>query len=254
MSDNSLTYQGEIRRLVGFDNAGEPFLSDGRILRGIYSGHASEVRAVLAVCEENDLFRHGIVHTRELPVNPHPELAYETVLEHERIPFITYPHEWSAQMFKDAALFHITLFEELGRHGLTLKDWSPLNILFSGTRPVFVDFTSIIPLSGLAAQSHLQGTGIPERIGRFWDPVARSIYRMYRLMFEPMFGLPLVMMERGKHAEARRRIYETTLNSADSVITREEVFADDERARATTGTRSDELHPTGGGPPATARR
>jgi SAM-dependent methyltransferase len=41
-----------------------------------------------------------------------------------------------------------------------------------------------------------------------------------------MFGLPLVMMERGKHAEARRRIYETTLNSADSVITREEVFAD----------------------------
>ena len=49
---------------------------------------------------------------------------------------------------------------------------------------------------------------------------------MYRLMFEPYFGMPLAMMDRGHHAKARQRMYETTLNAADSVITRGEVFGD----------------------------
>ncbi len=47
---------------------------------------------------------------------------------------------------------------------------------------------------------------------------------MYRLMFEPYFGLPLAMMDLGHHAKARKRIYETTLNTSDDIITRREVF------------------------------
>lgn len=214
----------QVTRLVGFDNAGEPFISGDRVLRGIYSGHADTVRRVLRVCEEYDLFSHGIVPTRELAENPHPELAYEMVLEHERIPFVTYPHEWSAAMFKEAALLHITLYELLEEHGLTIKDWHPHNILFSGTRPVFVDFTSIIPISDLPKQPHLQSGRPPEWIGALWDATSKAIYEMYRLMFEPYFGLPLVMMHRGLHAQARRRIYETTLNASESVITRQEAF------------------------------
>ena len=83
---------GGVERLVGFDTLGEPFVSNGRVLRGIYRGSAEKVRKVLRICEENNLFSHGIVGTRELSVNPHPELDYEMVLEHDRIPFITYPH------------------------------------------------------------------------------------------------------------------------------------------------------------------
>src|SRR5688500_4898470 len=94
---------GDVRRLVGFDTAGEPFVSGDRVLRGIYRGNADTVRRVLRTCEKHDLFSHGIVATRELAENPHPELAYEMVLEHERIPFVSYPHEWSASMFKEAA-------------------------------------------------------------------------------------------------------------------------------------------------------
>ena len=215
-----------VTRLVGFDNAGEPFFSGDRVLRGIYSSHADAVRHVLSVCEEHDLFRHGIVATRELAENPHPELAYEMVLEHERIPFVTYPHEWSASMFKEAALFHIALYERLEEHGLTIKDWHPHNILFSATRPVFVDFTSIIPIADLPEQSYLQSGRPPRGMGGLWDATSKAVYEMYRLMFEPYFGLPLVMMHRGRHAQARRRIYETTLNAAESesIITRREAF------------------------------
>lgn len=215
-----------VQRLVGFDTTGEPFLSGDRVLRGIYHGHAAQVRKVLRICEANDLFAHGIVRTRELTQNPHPELDYEMVLEHERIPFVTYPHEWSASMFKEAALLHVALFERLENHGLTLKDWSPLNILFAGTRPVFVDFNSIIPVEDLPAQPHLLNGKPPVWFVEKWDDTSKALYEVYRLMFEPYFGLPLVMMDRGHQAKARRRIYETTLNASDSIITRREAFGE----------------------------
>ena len=216
----------QVTRLVGFDDAGEPFISGDRILRGIHGSHANTVRHVLGICEEHDLFSHGIVRTRELTENPHPELVYEMVLEHERIPFVTYPHEWSATMFKEAALLHIALYERLEQHGLTIKDWHPHNILFSSTRPVFVDFTSIIPISDLPKQVYLQSQRPSKGIRALWDETSKAIYRMYRVMFEPYFGLPLVLMHRGRHAQARRRIYETTLNAAESasVITAPEAF------------------------------
>jgi SAM-dependent methyltransferase len=215
-----------VTRLVGFDTAGEPFLSEGRVIRGIYKGNAALVRRVLDICEKNHLFSRGVVATRELKDNPHPELDNEMLLEHERIPFVTFPHEWSASMFKEAALFHIELFQELEKHGLTLKDWHPQNILFSGTRPVFVDFTSIIPVEELTKQEYLKSGRPPSTFADRWDPTSKAIYEMYRLMFEPYFGLPLAMMDRGHHAKARQRMYETTLNAADTVITRSEVFGD----------------------------
>lgn len=215
---------GVAARLVGFDTAGEPFISRDRLLRGIYRGQADLVRKVLRSCEQHDLFSHGIIPTRELDRNPHPELDYEMVLQHERIPFVSYPHEWSSSMFKEAALLHVTLYERLEEHGLTLKDWHPLNILFKGTKPVFVDFTSIIPIDHLAAQPHLKSGRPPRWFSEGWDSTARAVYEMYRLMYEPYFGLPLAMMEQGHHARARKRIYETTLNTCDEVITRAEVF------------------------------
>ena len=214
-------------RLVGFDTVGEAFISDGRILRGIYPGDAELVRDILRRCEEDDLFSRGIVSTRELAENPHPELGYETVLEHERVPFVSYPHEWPGSMLKDAALFHVQLFKDLAAGGLTLKDWHPYNVLFEGTIPRFVDFTSIIPTAKLSAQAHLSHPPAKKGIARFWDDYAVAMYESYRLMYEPYFGLPLAMMKRGRHADARRRLYETALNSAQSVITRGEAFRDD---------------------------
>ena len=213
-----------VKRLAGFDTAGEPFLSGDRLLRGIYPGQAEVVRNVLRIVEQFDLFSHGIIATRELAENPHPELGYETVLEHERVPFVSYPHEWSASMFKEAALLHNALYERLEDHGLTLKDWHPLNILFSGTNPVFVDFTSIIPIDRLPSQPHLKPNHTPSSYRNRWDATSKAVYEMYRVMFEPYFGLPLAMMDLGHHAKARKRIYETALNTSDEIITRREVF------------------------------
>lgn len=211
-------------RLVGFDSGGEAFLNQDRVFRGIYSGNGTLYRKVLRTCEEHDLFRFGIVATREASVNPYSDKPYELVLEHERIPFISYPHEWPASMLQAAALFHIDLYKELGPYGLTIKDWHPYNILFKGTNPVFVDFTSIIPIENLSHEAYLTPPHVPVLFQQVWDTTSAYFYEMYQRMYVPYFLLPLYLMHRREHDRARIRMSETILNAANQVIELKEVF------------------------------
>lgn len=214
----------KVIRLVGFDTGGETFVSGDRILRGIYRGQGSVYRDVVRRCREGGVFQHGIVATNELADNPHPELDYDVVFEHERIPFITYPHEWPASMFKDAAMFHLDLFGTLGSIGLTLKDWHLYNVLFRDNSPVFVDFASIVPAENLVKEGYLTPPVSPRGWRWCWDEQAAYYHEMYRRMFLPYCLLPIYMMRQGRHASARARMWETALNAAQQQITMNEVF------------------------------
>lgn len=78
-----------------------------------------------------------------------PETAEEPgahVLEHERIPFVSYPYEWAFGMLKDAALLHLDLMRQALAADMILKDASPYNIQWRGVRPVFIDIPSFEPL------------------------------------------------------------------------------------------------------------
>ena len=55
------------------------------------------------------------------------------VLEHEVVPFITYPYEWTFNMLKDAALLQLNLIEKSIENGWVLKDASPYNIQWIGS-------------------------------------------------------------------------------------------------------------------------
>jgi hypothetical protein len=64
------------------------------------------------------------------------------VLRHERIPFVSYPYEWTFSMLKDAALVQLDLLLAALEHDLVLKDSTPYNVQFKGARPLFVDIGS----------------------------------------------------------------------------------------------------------------
>jgi hypothetical protein len=64
------------------------------------------------------------------------------VLRHERIPFVSYPYEWTFSMLKDAALLQLDLLLSALDRDLVLKDATPYNVQFKGARPVFVDVGS----------------------------------------------------------------------------------------------------------------
>lgn len=65
------------------------------------------------------------------------------LVEHDRIPFPSYPYEWSPEMLHAAASLTLDLCESLLRDGIGLKDATPYNVLFRGVQPVFVDLLSI---------------------------------------------------------------------------------------------------------------
>jgi SAM-dependent methyltransferase len=67
----------------------------------------------------------------------------EVLLEHPRVFFPSYPWEWTPGAWIAAANLTLDLCESLLGKGLILKDATPLNILFEGARPVFVDVLSI---------------------------------------------------------------------------------------------------------------
>ena len=61
----------------------------------------------------------------EKPIGPElehlpPDIV--SVLEQKRVPFISYPYEWTFDMLKDAALLHLDLSIGLSRYHLTVKD------------------------------------------------------------------------------------------------------------------------------------
>ncbi len=63
-------------------------------------------------------------------------------LEHPRLPFISYPYEWTFSMLKDAALLQLRLLEMALTDGMTIKDATPFNIQFVSGKPMFIDVGS----------------------------------------------------------------------------------------------------------------
>jgi SAM-dependent methyltransferase len=64
------------------------------------------------------------------------------ILRHERIPFVSYPYEWTFSMLKDAALLQLDLLLAALEHDMVLKDSTPYNVQFKGAHPTFVDVGS----------------------------------------------------------------------------------------------------------------
>lgn len=94
---------------------------------------------------ESPLYRRlseeGLI-PKTTPVDPPAGSSWVAALEHETIPVITYPYEWSFGMLRDAAIFHLDLIAEAIRSGLAVKDATPYNIAWLPTGPIFMDLAS----------------------------------------------------------------------------------------------------------------
>lgn len=183
----------EVRRLVGHDARGRVYDAGNFILREITQGYFSRVREVYRKYCAYDLAEMGIVRTS---IRDH-----ELALEHEK-HVISYPYEWTPNMYKDALLFHLQLFLRLEKSGLTLKDGLPSNVLFDFHRPVFVDFLSLLSMDALRDEQWLF-RGI-----RPVDPR----FAVLDMMLTPFFIIPFVAFALGKSEVARRLLRERACN------------------------------------------
>ena len=141
--DNLLADGGSFR-----DPGGRIFSADGRILRAVMRSSAAAYEAVrdsglLRRLSERQL----LLASEEIDVSSFGQLtpAPAYLLEHPRIPFVSYPYEWCFSLHRRAALHHLDLHLAALEDGFTLSDSTAYNIQFEGTRPVFIDHLSLVP-------------------------------------------------------------------------------------------------------------
>ena len=70
------------------------------------------------------------------------------MLEHERVPVVSYPYEWSFAMLREAAALQLDVLRAALDEGMSLKDGTAYNVQFVGSRPTFIDVGSFEPASG----------------------------------------------------------------------------------------------------------
>jgi SAM-dependent methyltransferase len=124
------------------------FYANGRVFRALSEQGIAEWDALVdtglagELTAEGKLVRteraNGAVSAADLP----HALEAAAVLEHERIPFVSYPYEWPFAMLRDAALLQLELLRRAVSQRLVLKDATPYNVQWQGARPVFADVGS----------------------------------------------------------------------------------------------------------------
>jgi ribosomal protein L11 methylase PrmA len=131
------------------DRANRVYRGDSEIVRGLDADALANWKAIEAQSFFRKLMEGGrIVATSDRSVDRLQMPAdnqWAGYVEHERVPFLSYPYEWSFGMLKDAALLHLDILEEAIPAGWTLKDASAYNVQFIGARPVFIDVASFTP-------------------------------------------------------------------------------------------------------------
>lgn len=138
------------------DPAGQLFRFPGHIVRAVLPDGLPDLNAFLASAAARKFTASGnLVRTEVLS----PEQLGDaigagnaqslgaafpaaTFLEHESIAFPSFPYEWPPEMLHAAASLTLDLAESLLEENLGLKDGTPYNVLFRGSRPVFVDVIS----------------------------------------------------------------------------------------------------------------
>jgi ribosomal protein L11 methylase PrmA len=124
------------------DNDGFVFEKEGQVYRHIHPRYETHYSTLMKsglydeLVKKKWLIPHtGIDNTGVSPLTGR-------VIHPEQIPFISYPYEWSFDMWKDAALLTLRIAASSLQKGMILKDATPFNIQFYKGRPVFIDTLS----------------------------------------------------------------------------------------------------------------
>ena len=139
------------------DPQGAVLLIDDRIVRVVNQAGLTDLSVFLASsvggkwATRGALVSTSILADREkqsLLEDPRVSSLYaaaagEAIVEHEKIPFASFPYEWAPEMLHAAGALTAELALDLLPESLGLKDATPYNVLFRGAQPVFVDVLSV---------------------------------------------------------------------------------------------------------------
>ena len=130
------------------DPSGHVFYEKNKVFRSVNYSYKKHYDHLIAsglydrLINENLLVKHS-----EVELTQKFEGQYK-ILEAEKVPFISYPYEWSFNQFKDAILLTLQIQLISVKYNMTLKDSTPFNIQFVDNKPIFIDTLSFELIEG----------------------------------------------------------------------------------------------------------
>jgi SAM-dependent methyltransferase len=136
--------RGELE-LTFRDPAGQLRLTPTHALRRIHPAAVKDTLAFLESPLRSALEASGDLIGTEIaePGSHSCVIPGELWLQHPRVETISYPWEWTTGQWQAAAELTLRIAGNATDAGWSLKDATPLNILFAGARPVLVDVLSL---------------------------------------------------------------------------------------------------------------
>ena len=125
------------------DPSGFLFQQDGQLYRQVNQVCRADYDLLISSGLYLKLVKQKLLipHEETTLTPPVPELSYK-VIQPERVPFISYPYEWSFSQLKDAALLTLKIHRAALQSGMVLKDASAYNIQFLHGAPILIDTLS----------------------------------------------------------------------------------------------------------------
>ena len=177
------------------DPSGFVFERDGVLYRQVNRSYQRDYDALVASGLARTLIDDGsLIPHQEVDTAPSlPQSAYK-VIQPNRVPFLSYPHEWSFSELKAAALLTLDIQRKALDHKMVLKDSSAFNIQFVGCKPVFID-----TLSFEVYEEGSPWVAYRQFCRHFLAPLAlmsRVDIRLNQLMLAHLDGIPLDLASR----------------------------------------------------------
>jgi hypothetical protein len=120
------------------DPSGYVFAEDDTVKRVINPIYFEQFKSLTNSGFYNTLFEKKYL----IPHKTFSENQAQIIIVAQKIPFISYPYEWSFLQYKHAALLTLKIQKLCLEHNFTLKDASAFNITFHEGKPIFIDTLS----------------------------------------------------------------------------------------------------------------
>lgn len=120
------------------DPSGYVFMEDNSVKRVINPIYFEQFKALTDTGFYRTLFEKKYL----IPHETSSENQEQITIEAQKIPFVSYPYEWSFLQYKYAALLTLKIQKLSLENNFTLKDASAFNITFYEGKPIFIDTLS----------------------------------------------------------------------------------------------------------------
>lgn len=123
------------------DPLSKVFLSNGSVVRAFTEKGAKDITAIWdKPFIQNSLASGDLIESTLVdPVSVGLSAPWSQAMTHPLVPFISYPYEWTFSMLKDAALLQLAMTRGALADGIGVKDATPYNVQFIGSRAQFID-------------------------------------------------------------------------------------------------------------------